>query len=305
MTKQTPSSLLLIAAIAGGIGFVAFVALMVVGEFTFSPAAFLAILAALAAAIFLFQGFHRDSQADRPELKAVNKAKLGDVTREPGTAGVTPGSAGLKPGAASGFATAASPAPAPAAPAVPRDESPAPRETPPPSVRSTPAEATEAARGDSNGAAAAGPEDSAKWKSTQLAGTKELAERKGSWTYEREGAPVPEAPPSKAEALGEAPGTAPDPDGPSTAPDPDVGTEPPRMHNPREGGADDLKRIHGVGPKLESMLHRLGIYHFDQIAAWNDDEIAWVDEHLEVFRGRVSRDEWVRQARDLSTERQG
>ncbi len=304
MTKQTPSSLLLIAALAGGIGFVAFVALMVVGEFTFSPALFLALLAALAAAIFLFQGFHKAEPAGTPDLRPRDSTKFGDVTRMPGTAGVEPGSAGVKPGAASGFATAASPAPgpAPAPAAAPREEAPAHRETPPASEASPPSEATEAARGHSSNAtetarggsdvpASAGTQEPAKWKSTQLAGTQDLAGRKGSWSYEREAAPVPEAPPSEAEVLGD-------------GPDPAVGTEPTRLHAPREGGADDLKRINGVGPKLETLLHGLGIYHFDQVAAWNHDEIAWVDEHLEGFRGRVGRDEWVRQAQELSAGRQ-
>jgi NADH-quinone oxidoreductase subunit E len=68
----------------------------------------------------------------------------------------------------------------------------------------------------------------------------------------------------------------------------------------REGGADDLKRIKGVGPKLEALLHALGFYHFDQIAGWTAAELAWVDEHLEGFRGRASRDEWIAQARLLA-----
>ncbi len=57
--------------------------------------------------------------------------------------------------------------------------------------------------------------------------------------------------------------------------------------------------IRGVGPKLEQMLHSMGFYHFDQIAGWDHDEIAWVDTHLEGFKGRVSRDEWVSQAQKL------
>jgi len=68
----------------------------------------------------------------------------------------------------------------------------------------------------------------------------------------------------------------------------------------RSGAADDLKRIKGVGPKLEQLCHSLGFYHFDQIAAWTADEIAWVDENLEGFKGRVSRDDWVAQARILA-----
>jgi predicted flap endonuclease-1-like 5' DNA nuclease len=68
----------------------------------------------------------------------------------------------------------------------------------------------------------------------------------------------------------------------------------------RGGAPDDLKLIKGVGPKLEEMLHRMGYYHFDQIAAWTEAEVAWVDEHLEGFKGRVTRDHWVDQARALA-----
>lgn len=68
----------------------------------------------------------------------------------------------------------------------------------------------------------------------------------------------------------------------------------------RGGKADDLKLIKGVGPKLAALCNQLGFYHFDQIAAWTEAEIAWVDENLEGFKGRVVRDEWVVQARDLA-----
>jgi len=68
----------------------------------------------------------------------------------------------------------------------------------------------------------------------------------------------------------------------------------------RAEGADDLKRIKGVGPKLEALLHSLGIFHFDQIAGWGAAELAWMDEHLEGFRGRASRDDWIGQARVLA-----
>jgi predicted flap endonuclease-1-like 5' DNA nuclease len=67
----------------------------------------------------------------------------------------------------------------------------------------------------------------------------------------------------------------------------------------RDSGPDDLKLIKGVGPKLEQMLHEMGVFHFDQIAAWTEAEVAWVDDHLEGFKGRVSRDDWVTQARAL------
>ncbi len=65
----------------------------------------------------------------------------------------------------------------------------------------------------------------------------------------------------------------------------------------RKGVADDLKAIEGIGPKLEELLHSLGYFHFDQIAKWTESEIAWVDENLQGFKGRVTRDKWVAQAK--------
>jgi predicted flap endonuclease-1-like 5' DNA nuclease len=68
---------------------------------------------------------------------------------------------------------------------------------------------------------------------------------------------------------------------------------------PRGGTPDKLQRISGVGPKLEGVLHRLGIFHFDQIAEWTPEQQQWVDEHLK-FKGRIARDEWIKQARLLA-----
>ena len=72
------------------------------------------------------------------------------------------------------------------------------------------------------------------------------------------------------------------------------------MSAPRDGGADNLKEIKGVGPKLEELLHSLGVYHFDQIAGWGPSQVAWMDQNLKGFRGRVSRDDWVEQAKILA-----
>lgn len=83
-----------------------------------------------------------------------------------------------------------------------------------------------------------------------------------------------------------------------------TGRQPHKLDAPEGGAADDLKEISGVGPVLEDLLHSLGIYHFHQIANWDDEEIAWVDENLEGFKGRVSRDEWVRQAQEFVKERE-
>ena len=68
----------------------------------------------------------------------------------------------------------------------------------------------------------------------------------------------------------------------------------------RGGKADDLQRISGIGPKNEGILHNLGFFHFDQIAAWTPAQVAWVDDHLR-FNGRIAREEWIRQADLLAT----
>ena len=69
----------------------------------------------------------------------------------------------------------------------------------------------------------------------------------------------------------------------------------------REGGPDDLKLIWGVGPKLEQLLHSMGIFHYDQIAKWTARELAWVDSKLEGFKGRAKRDDWIEQSKKLAS----
>ena len=108
----------------------------------------------------------------------------------------------------------------------------------------------------------------------------------------RAAAPVAAAPaPAAASVAPAAPAAAAEPEAPA-----EVGTRPTALEGPREGGGDDLTKIKGVGPKLAELCNSLGFYHFDQIAAWTADEVAWVDENLEGFKGRVSRDDWVAQA---------
>ena len=182
MTKQTQGSMALIGAIAGGVFLIAFVALMIVGQYTFSPALFLAAAIAGAVAVFLLFAFHRKPEA--PVRAPVHRQ--------------------------------AAPAPAPKAEAVP--------------------------------VAAA--------------------------------APAPAPAPAMSVPAG--------------------GTKPAVLAAPKGGKPDDLKKIKGVGPKLEAMLHGMGFYHYDQVANWTAAEIAWVDENLEGFKGRVSRDGWVAQAKILA-----
>jgi len=76
----------------------------------------------------------------------------------------------------------------------------------------------------------------------------------------------------------------------------------PALLDAPEGEADDLKKISGVGPKLEEKLNNLGIYHFRQIAAFTPEQVAWVDDHLN-FKGRIERDDWIGQAKQFEAEK--
>lgn len=66
-----------------------------------------------------------------------------------------------------------------------------------------------------------------------------------------------------------------------------------------EGDADDLKQISGVGPVLEKKLNALGITTFAQVAAFTPEDIAKVDDALS-FKGRIERDDWLKQAAELA-----
>ena len=77
------------------------------------------------------------------------------------------------------------------------------------------------------------------------------------------------------------------------------GARPAGLDRPREGGADDLTRIKGIGPVNAKKLNALGIWHFEQVAAWQAHEIEWVGSYL-AFPGRIEREDWVGQAKTLA-----
>lgn len=110
-------------------------------------------------------------------------------------------------------------------------------------------------------------------------------------------APKPAAAPAPAAQAAPAPKPTPKPVAAPAAPEAD---KPAFMAAARDGGPDDLKQIKGVGPKLEKTLHGMGIFHFDQIAGWGPKEQAWIDDNLEGFKGRATRDDWVSQAKTLA-----
>lgn len=71
----------------------------------------------------------------------------------------------------------------------------------------------------------------------------------------------------------------------------------------RDGQPDDLKLIDGVGPVLEELLHKNGVYHFDQIVAWNAREIAFIEDQID-FKGRITREKWKQQAKKLAAQKE-
>lgn len=80
-----------------------------------------------------------------------------------------------------------------------------------------------------------------------------------------------------------------------------VGVRPDALAGPRDHAPDDLKRIKGIGPQNEARLNALGIFHFDQIAAWSPEEARWVGTYL-AFPGRIEREDWIGQARRLTVD---
>ena len=79
-------------------------------------------------------------------------------------------------------------------------------------------------------------------------------------------------------------------------------SKPEGLEAPKDGIPDDLTKIKGVGKKMEKLCNDLGYYHYEQIAAWTDAEVAWVDDNLADFKGRVTRDNWVAQAKALAVQ---
>lgn len=139
--------------------------------------------------------------------------------------------------------------------------------------------------------------------STLLKGEEELSAAKGEWRYDPEPAPIEPKPkkatsakksPAKSKSAKSLPVAEIDDEAVEAA---GTGKKPRGLKAPRKGQADDLKLIEGVGPVLETLCNNMGIFHYDQIAKWGPAEIAYMNQNLPRFRGRVSRDKWVAQAR--------
>ncbi|MEP5762696.1 MAG: 50S ribosomal protein L21 [Litoreibacter sp.] len=73
----------------------------------------------------------------------------------------------------------------------------------------------------------------------------------------------------------------------------------PKKAAAKTDGADDLTKISGVGPVIVKKLHALDVTTFAQIAAWTPEDVADMDEKLS-FKGRIDRDDWLKQAAELA-----
>jgi small subunit ribosomal protein S2 len=85
---------------------------------------------------------------------------------------------------------------------------------------------------------------------------------------------------------------------PAVAAEPEAPTEQFELLAAPRGAPDDLAKITGIGPQVVKKLNDHGVFHYWQIAALTEPEIATLDQALKL-NGRVSRDNWVAQARTL------
>lgn len=206
-------------------------------------------------------------------------------------------------------------APAPASTPAAHDPAPAAEPEPAPAPEAPKAAAPSAAGGETHwasavatdsGKAGAGRGQTGLKPSAELAEEGSLRDGVGGWKYESDAKPYRAVGDDRVSESPLEPAYTPKPgdvdyDGDGVIEGTNEGAKPATLSGPREGGADDLKKIKGVGPKMEAMLNGMGFYHYDQVAAWTAQEVAWVDANLQGFKGRVSRDNWVDQAKTLAT----
>jgi len=87
------------------------------------------------------------------------------------------------------------------------------------------------------------------------------------------------------------------------SPQEEIGEKPELLTQPKDGEKDNLQLIKGIGPVLEELLNKTGIFHFYQIANLTKEEISWLDNSMS-FPGRIEREQWVEQAKVLVQKEQ-
>lgn len=72
-----------------------------------------------------------------------------------------------------------------------------------------------------------------------------------------------------------------------------------RIGKASEAQRDDLQQVVGIGPYTEAKLNELGIYTFNQISKFTDDDISVITKLIKFFPDRIKNDHWVAKARSL------
>lgn len=122
------------------------------------------------------------------------------------------------------------------------------------------------------------------------------AVRKADDTPSAAGGTAGQSPKSAAKASEPAP--PPPPNAAAGAKADEAGVRPKSITREAAGEVDKLQRISGIGPVIERTLHELGIFKFSQLAAWSEENKNWVNAYL-AFKGRIDREKWVEQAKDI------
>jgi large subunit ribosomal protein L19 len=68
-----------------------------------------------------------------------------------------------------------------------------------------------------------------------------------------------------------------------------------------KGEAEDLLQIKGISPDIMGRLKQINLYRFEQISTLSDEDIANVDEALNL-KGAIEKQDWVGQAQRLLAE---
>jgi predicted flap endonuclease-1-like 5' DNA nuclease len=249
-------------AMAAVAGLLTFVMLLTVGGYTFMPAAFVGAIA------FILLGLLFGWLFCTPLPAAVDRSTTGSTS-----AAATSGSTAPSAGATASVAAGASAAVASTSSASDADKAAADKAAADKAAADKAAADKAAADKAEADKAAAKKKAAADKKAAKAAADKAAADAASGEDYDGDGV---------REGANE-------------------GTKPATLSTAREGGADDLKRIKGIGPKLEKLCNTMGFFHFDQIAAWTPDEMAWVNANLEGFKGRATRDKWIEQAKLLAS----
>jgi predicted flap endonuclease-1-like 5' DNA nuclease len=79
-----------------------------------------------------------------------------------------------------------------------------------------------------------------------------------------------------------------------------VDNKPLILSSPRPSGKDKLIKIKGIDLKVEKDLNKLGIFHFNQIAAWSNKNCDWIEEFLSL-PGTAKKNQWIEQAKILES----